>query len=611
MNENRNLLAAVILSMLILLGYQYFIALPHQAAVNQAQQAAATATNGATNEGQSATQATPPINQAKADLANLPPVGDVLINNGRVAGRINLRGARFDRLSLKDYQQHAGHNSDPVQLFNDAATADGFVMKLGWQAAKGQGEVKLPDATTAWQADRPTLTPEQPVTLRWNNGQGLLFEQRISLDEHFMFSVEQSVSNQGGQTVNLLPLAEVNRRQHAGKTASFEHEGLVGMFDDGLSHLGYRKLEVGESRSFQQGAWAGLTDTYWLVAVAPSPYADSRVQLTREEDSKEVEVGGGPAVEIAYVKPMQHYRLDSIGAAIAVKPGATEVQRYKILAGAKETHLLEKYSDQLTIPRLEQAVDFGWFFFIAKPLYHVLQLMHLLTHNYGLAIIALTLLVRIALFPLANASFKAMKRMKDLQPEMVRLKELYSDDKMRMNQELMKMYKTEGVNPLGGCLPILLQIPIFLALYKVLSVAIELRHAPFVGWIHDLSAPDPTSIFNLFGLIPIDLPGFLMIGVWPLLMGLTMVMQQRLNPPPTDPTQAMVFKIMPYIFTLMMAQFAAGLILYWTSNNLLSILQQRWLNSRMDAVQAAQAASKSKQKQKQARRAKKFNGSGE
>jgi YidC/Oxa1 family membrane protein insertase len=194
---------------------------------------------------------------------------------------------------------------------------------------------------------------------------------------------------------------------------------------------------------------------------------------------------------------------------------------------------------------------------------------------------------------------------------MVRLKELYSDDKMRMNQELMKMYKTEGVNPLGGCLPILLQIPIFLALYKVLSVAIELRHAPFVGWIHDLSAPDPTSIFNLFGLIPIDLPGFLMIGVWPLLMGLTMVMQQRLNPPPTDPTQAMVFKIMPYIFTLMMAQFAAGLILYWTSNNLLSILQQRWLNSRMDAVQAAQAASKSKQKQKQARRAKKFNGSGE
>jgi YidC/Oxa1 family membrane protein insertase len=219
-----------------------------------------------------------------------------------------------------------------------------------------------------------------------------------------------------------------------------------------------------------------------------------------------------------------------------------------------------------------------------------------------LAIIALTLLVRIALFPLANASFKAMKRMKDLQPEMVRLKELYSDDKMRMNQELMKMYKTEGVNPLGGCLPILLQIPIFLALYKVLSVAIELRHAPFVGWIHDLSAPDPTSIFNLFGLIPIDLPGFL---------GLTMVMQQRLNPPPTDPTQAMVFKIMPYIFTLMMAQFAAGLILYWTSNNLLSILQQRWLNSRMDAVQAAQAASKSKQKQKQARRAKKLNGSGE
>lgn len=309
--------------------------------------------------------------------------------------------------------------------------------------------------------------------------------------------------------------------------------------------------------------------------------------------------------------PMHHYRLDSIGAAIAVKPGATEVQRYKILAGAKETHLLEKYSDQLTIPRLEQAVDFGWFFFIAKPLYHVLQLMHLLTHNYGLAIIALTLLVRIALFPLANASFKAMKRMKDLHPEMVRLKELYSDDKMRMNQELMKLYKTEGVNPLGGCLPILLQIPIFLALYKVLSVAIELRHAPFVGWIHDLSAPDPTSIFNLFGLIPIDLPAFLMIGVWPLLMGLTMVLQQRLNPPPTDPTQAMVFKIMPYVFTLMMAQFAAGLILYWTSNNLLSILQQRWLNSRLDAEQAAQAASKSKQKQKQARRAKKFNGSGE
>ncbi|MBM3602460.1 MAG: membrane protein insertase YidC, partial [Alphaproteobacteria bacterium] len=250
MNENRNLLVAVILSMAIILGYQYFFVAPHQAAVNQAQQAASSA---ATVEGQGVTPATPPANQVKADLANLPPVGEVVVSNGRVAGRINLRGASFDRLNLKDYQQHAGHNSDPVELFNDAATKDGFRMQLGWQPSKGQGDIKLPDATTAWQADRPTLTPEHPVTLRWNNGQGLLFEQRISLDEHFMFSVEQSVTNQTAQTVAIQPLAKVHRQQHAGKSASFEHEGLVGMFDDSLTHLGYRKLDIGESRSFQQG----------------------------------------------------------------------------------------------------------------------------------------------------------------------------------------------------------------------------------------------------------------------------------------------------------------------------------------------------------------------
>jgi YidC/Oxa1 family membrane protein insertase len=423
-----------------------------------------------------------------------------------------------------------------------------------------------------------------------------------------MLQFNQSITNSAPAAVALAPVAEILRQQGGGKSnPAFGQEGLVGSFDDSVARTGYRKLDIGETRGLAGKVdWAALTDVYWLVALAPADQGLYQAALSREPDTQ-ANFYENAKGEGQFGAPMQHYRLRLTGMPSTVASGQSLAVAYQALTGAKEIPLLESYARQHNLPRLEQAVDFGWFYFIAKPLYHLLKAIHVLLGNYGLAIIGLTLMMRIAMFPLANASFKAMKRMKDLQPEMTRVRELYGADKMRMNQEILAMYKRERVNPVGGCLPMLLQLPIFFALYKVLVVAIELRHAPFFGWVHDLSAPDPTNLFTLFGALPWNPPSILVMGILPLLMGGTMVLQQRLNPPPTDPTQAMVFKLMPYMFTLMMAHFAAGLILYWTSNNLLSILQQYWLNARLAKRDAAKALIQSKQQQKNARRAQKLN----
>jgi YidC/Oxa1 family membrane protein insertase len=606
MNENRNLLLAVVLSIGIVMGFQYFVVIPRE----QARRAALPSVSA--QVAAFPTVATSP-NPATAvtPVADAQPAGEVVIDSPRLTGRINLRGARFDRLTLRDYRQQAGDTAPPVELLNDQVGRDGFVLQLGWQNVAGAGgaaPLALPDVNTVWQADRPTLTPDNPVTLRWNNGQGQEFVQQIQIDKQFMLQFNQSITNSAPAAVALAPVAEILRQQGGGKSnPAFGQEGLVGSFDDSVARTGYRKLDIGETRGLAGKVdWAALTDVYWLVALAPADQGLYQAALSREPDTQ-ANFYENAKGEGQFGAPMQHYRLRLTGMPSTVAPGQSLAVAYQALTGAKEIPLLESYARQHNLPRLEQAVDFGWFYFIAKPLYHLLKAIHVLLGNYGLAIIGLTLMMRIAMFPLANASFKAMKRMKDLQPEMTRVRELYGADKMRMNQEILAMYKRERVNPVGGCLPMLLQLPIFFALYKVLVVAIELRHAPFFGWVHDLSAPDPTNLFTLFGALPWNPPSILVMGILPLLMGGTMVLQQRLNPPPTDPTQAMVFKLMPYMFTLMMAHFAAGLILYWTSNNLLSILQQYWLNARLAKRDAAKALIQSKQQQKNARRAQKLN----
>jgi YidC/Oxa1 family membrane protein insertase len=610
MNENRNLLLAVVLSIGIVMGFQYFVVIPRE----QARRAAVAALPQTSQDKSGSAQTSPALATPAtvvAPILDAQPAGEVVIDSPRLTGRINLRGARFDRLTLRDYRQQAGDMAPPVELLNDQVGRDGFVLQLGWQnvaGAAGAAPLALPDVNTVWQADRPTLTPDNPVTLRWNNGQGQEFVQQIQIDKQFMLQFNQSITNSAPAAVALAPVAEILRQQGGGKSnPAFGQEGLVGSFDDSVARTGYRKLDIGETRGLAGKVdWAALTDVYWLVALAPADQGLYQAALSREPDTQ-ANFYENAKGEGQFGAPMQHYRLRLTGMPSTVAPGQSLAVAYQALTGAKEIPLLESYARQHNLPRLEQAVDFGWFYFIAKPLYHLLKAIHVLLGNYGLAIIGLTLMMRIAMFPLANASFKAMKRMKDLQPEMTRVRELYGADKMRMNQEILAMYKRERVNPVGGCLPMLLQLPIFFALYKVLVVAIELRHAPFFGWVHDLSAPDPTNLFTLFGALPWNPPSILVMGILPLLMGGTMVLQQRLNPPPTDPTQAMVFKLMPYMFTLMMAHFAAGLILYWTSNNLLSILQQYWLNARLAKRDAAKALIQSKQQQKNARRAQKLN----
>jgi YidC/Oxa1 family membrane protein insertase len=410
------------------------------------------------------------------------------------------------------------------------------------------------------------LTATEPVDFRWDNGQGLIFTKRISLDENFMFTIERSVENASGEAVTLYPYGLITRWPTPDIMGFFIlHEGPIGVLDGTLKEIDYSTLQGGEAQRFDStGGWLGFTDKYWLGALIPDQAetieANFRHTLRQGED---------------------RYQVDYLGQARVIPAGGQATVTDRVFAGAKEVNLLDTYSERYGIPLFDRAVDFGWFYFLTKPMFHVLTWLYAILGNYGLAILALTLIVKILFYPLANKSYRSMSQMKKLQPEMVKLRERYENDKQKMQQELMALYKREKVNPLAGCLPILIQIPVFFALYKVLFVSIEMRHAPFFGWIQDLSAPDPTSLFNLFGLLPFDPPSFLMIGIWPLLMGVTMFLQFKLNPQPADPIQAKVMMFLPLMFIFLFATFPAGLVIYWTWNNVLSIAQQWLIMKRM------------------------------
>jgi YidC/Oxa1 family membrane protein insertase len=512
-------------------------------------------TPGAASPGASAPGAVPAraFETRDAALAEQPRVK---IATPQLHGSIDLLGARFDDLTLATYHETVDPKSPEVELLSPPGTQDPYLAEFGWVAASP--DIKVPGPQTRWTASEGSLTPSNPITLTWDNGQALVFTRVISVDPNYMFTVRDSVHNTGEHPVKLLPYGLISRTGTPHVAGYYIlHEGLIGYLGGSLQEVKYSSLTPGTPVDYSsEGGWLGFTDKYWLTSLIPPQNEAVRARFTHTLDAG-----------------VDRYQADYLGSEITVAPGGVAESSARFFAGAKEVNLLDAYRNS-GIPLFDRAIDFGWFYFLTKPIFLILQFFYQILGNFGLAILLLTLCVKLLFFPLANKSYNAMSKMKLLQPEIQKLRERFPDDKARQQQEMMALYKRVGANPLAGCLPIVIQIPVFFALYKVLFVTIEMRHAPFFGWIRDLSAPDPTSFANLFGLLPFAPPPILMIGAWPLIMGLTMFLQQKLNPQPVDPVQARMFMLLPIVFTYMLAAFPAGLVIYWAWNNLLSIGQQ-------------------------------------
>jgi YidC/Oxa1 family membrane protein insertase len=583
MTDQKNLIIALVLSFVILMGFQFFYEIPRMEAEKARQAELAAEQSAAIADGTSPSVA--PTPGAPATGTSAPAPGDltigtdltraqaleqtprIAIETPTITGSLSLKGARIDDVVLRDYKETLQPDSQQIHLLEPTGLRKPYYAEFGWVAAPNSA-VKLPNADTVWTTGAAKLTPETPITLSWDNGEGLVFERTISVDAHYMFSVEQKIRNTGAEQVTLFPYGLLSRGGIP-ETIGFYilHEGPIGVFDETLQEVDYDDLqEDGDvvPVSEQPGGWIGITDKYWLAALVPNQEQSHRWNFKH-----------------AIRNQVDRFQVDYLGDGIAIPAGGESAVTNRLFAGAKVLDLLEGYETEFGVKNFDLAIDFGWFYFLTKPFFHVLTFLNGVLGNFGLAILALTVVIKLVFFPLANKSYRSMAKMKKLTPKLSEMREKYGDDKQRLNQEMMQLYKTEKVNPAAGCLPILVQIPVFFALYKVLFVSIEMRHAPFYGWIKDLSAPDPTSLFNLFGMIPWDPPQMLMIGAWPVLMGVTMFLQQRLNPQPTDPVQAKVFMFLPLMFTVLLASFAAGLVIYWTWNNLLSILQQWVIMKRM------------------------------
>jgi len=591
MENNRNFFITIALSVLILTLWQVFYVNPR---IETQREEARIEAERAEREQQPQQPELPPVAGADAELPGQPaapspnvPGGGatvpggatsreaaiaasqrVVIDTPRLSGSINLAGARIDDVVLKDYRQTVEPNSANIEFFNPSSLPDGYFAEIGFVGGQASGSV--PGADTLWTVEgEARLTPSTPVTLTYTNENGLTFTRTIAVDNDYMFTVADRVENASGEPVTL---SGYGRLQRIG-TPHIEgffilHEGLIGVTGtEGLQEIDYSELaEKGEIRPGKsENGWLGITDKYWAAAMVPS---------SRQAFQPRYAYFSGDRIR---------YQADFLTDPITVEPGSAETLETLVFAGAKETAKIDAYADARDIRQFDLLIDWGWFYFITKPMFYLIDWLFRVLGNFGLAILATTVVVKAIFFPLANKSYKSMANMKKVQPQMLEIREKYADDKMKMQQAMMELYKTEKINPLAGCWPILIQIPVFFALYKVLYVTIEMRHAPFFGWIQDLSAPDPTSIFNLFGLLPYSVPLFLMIGVWPVIMGITMFLQMRMNPTPPDPTQAMIFNWMPVVFTFMLATFPAGLVIYWAWNNTLSIIQQGVIMKRQGA----------------------------
>ena len=571
--DMKRLLLAFAISFAIIIGFEKLMPQQTHQAVRH-DQAASTQSTPAGDAPRPTTDLTPPGSQP----ASIPPPGPehrLPIAAARVHGSINLVGARFDDLLLADYHETVKPGSPEVRVLEPQDQTQPNLVQLGWSAV---GDAKMPDSDTLWTADQPSLTQATPVTLSWDNGAGLVFQLLVSIDRDYMFTVHQRVLNHGAQPVALLPWSRVSRSYTPVVTGGYlVHEGPIAITDGRLEEMSYKSVKsnaaehggTGWSSAQPAGdlsAWAGITDKYWLTAVIPAP--DQAVTASYRYTPN---AGAGT------------YQADFIvQQPIQLAAGGTLDTASHVFAGAKEVHLLNRYEDDLRIGDFWKAVDFGWFAFLTKPIFYVLDWLNTTLGNFGVALLVFTLIVKTLFFPLAIKQFRSMAKMKLLAPKMQAVRERHKGDPMATNQEMMALYKQEGANPMAGCLPMLVQVPVFWCLYKDLLVTIEMRQAPFFGWIKDLSEPDPTNIFNLFGLLPFDpsaLSPFLHLGVWPIILGGTMLLMQRMNPPPADPAQARLFQIMPLIFMFVLARQPAGLVIYYCGNNLLTVMQQ-WLIQR-------------------------------
>ncbi len=585
-DDSNNLILAVVLSMAVLLAWQVFfppqkldVPKPGEEQVVDAASgregavpAAGVDTSGAVRgEGGSSVGTNVRMTRERA----LGSEQRVKIDTPSLIGSLNLLGGRIDDLVLKKYRVEAPKDSPNVVLFSPAKAPNPYFAEHGWTIAPGSKTV-VPSRDSEWKLEdgAQSLTPETPVTLSWHNGSGLVFKRTISVDKDYMFSIKDEVENRSSVDVTLFPYARIYR-YGTPKIAGFwiQHEGLIGWIgEERLKELTYSGAqEPGGSQHYEKvlGGWLGFTDKYWAATLVPDQKIPVTVNMKLASSKNAIS--------------KEAYQADYLSQPLVVPADGKASYSSQLFAGAKQVKVIENYEVANGILQFDYLIDWGWFDFITYPLYHLIDWFNQLFGNFGLAILACTVVVKLAFYPLANKAYVSMARMKALQPKMEEIKKKHGEDKQAQQKAMMELYQKEKINPVAGCLPILFQIPVFFALYKVLFISIDMRHAPFFGWIQDLSAPDPTSIFNLFGLLPFAVPEFLMIGVWPLLMGITMWLQMQLNPPQPDPTQQMVFNWMPVLFTFLLATFPAGLVIYWTWNNILSIAQQ-WYIMRKEGV---------------------------
>ncbi|WP_373502180.1 membrane protein insertase YidC [Aestuariivirga sp.] len=558
--DNKNFILAIVLSMLIIFAWQYFYAKPLQDQLTQT--GTETTTTTTTTSPQPDTTVLPVTRDAA--LASTPRIK---IETPYVAGSINLQGAQLDDLHLLRYRETIDPKSPTITFLSPSGTPGALFAEQGFVPATGT-LAKLPDATTLWTAPADAvLTEANPVVLTWDNGEGLLFTRKIEVGDEYVFTVTQTVENKSAAPVALIPYARLQRQDTpvvSGYWVFFE--GMLGWLDGKLQEIHYS--DVAEQKEPMKldstGGWLGFTDKYWAATLIPDQAKPVTANILHQK------WGSRDVYQTGYVARD----------ALIVQPGTSASHRDQLFAGAKVVNTVNAIGTKYSIAGFDYMIDWGWFYFLTKPMFYLLDWIKSLVGNFGIAILLATVLVKLAVFPLANKSYASMSKMKKLQPEMEKLKLEYPDDKMAQQKGMMELYKREKVSPLSGCLPVVVQIPIFFALYKVILTSIELRHAPFFGWIHDLSAPDPTSLFNLFGLIPWTPPAILMLGVWPIIMGITMWLQMRLNPTPPDPVQASLFNWMPVMFTFMLGSFPVGLVIYWAWSNTLSILQQSFIMKR-------------------------------
>ena len=547
--DNKNVFIAIALSMSVLLFWGAFFETPEPVKTKKSL---------AQSDNKPNTEITPTINEtleikkiSRED--SIKKSKRVKIENNNIIGSLTLEGGLIDDIAFKNHKQNLRNNKN-IEFLNPAQTENGFYVETGWTSIGSK--IKVPSKETLWSLKGNSILGEnQPVILQWNNGEGIIFKKQIELDSKYLFKITQQVQNNTSDKVELYPYAQITRNKIPDDIQNFyiSHEGFIGVFDEELKEDDYDDIQEKKIVREANNGWFGITDKYWMAALVPKKGENFKSTFLYQDAFKANYILNKPT---------------------SINPSSSNTNEVRLFVAAKEVETIDTYAANQNIEKLDLVIDWGWFYFFTKPLFFIIDYLFKISGNFGIAIVLITIGIRLLFFPLANYSFRSMAKMKAVQPEMVRLKELHKEDKMKLQQEMMALYKKEKINPASGCLPVLIQIPFFFAIYKMLFISLEMRHQPFFGWIKDLSAQDPTSLFNIFGLIPWDPPSFLIIGIWPILMGASMWVQQKLNPAPADPIQAKIFAFFPIFLTVILASFPSGLVVYWTVNNILTIAQQ-------------------------------------